>query len=115
MPGSLLKSRGRSASEPGAPRFSTARLRASEVSMYWANLSIEYSNIGASVLSVESTTKARQLRDRASDREKFFIDFLYDRQVTGNLEKAYQSLELWLQTYPRGDEPPSPHDLLGGF
>src|ERR1051326_7445576 len=83
--------------------------------MAWANLSIEYSNIGASVLSVESTTKARQLRDRASDREKFFIDFLYDRQVTGNLEKAYQSLELWLQTYPRGDEPPSPHDLLGGL
>jgi tetratricopeptide (TPR) repeat protein len=22
---------------------------------------------------------------------------------------------LWLQTYPRGDEPPSPHDLLGGL
>jgi tetratricopeptide (TPR) repeat protein len=35
--------------------------------------------------------------------------------VTGNLEKAYQTLELWLQTYPRGDEPPSPHDLLGGL
>jgi hypothetical protein len=31
----------------------------------------------------------------------------------GNLEKAYQTLELWPQTYPRGDEPPSPHDLLG--
>ena len=59
--------------------------------------------------------KARQLRDRASDREKFFIDFLYDRQVTGNLEKAYQTLELWLQTYPRVTEPPSPYDLLGGI
>ena len=81
----------------------------------WANLSIEYSNIGESVLSAESTTKARQLRDRASDRERFFIDFLYDRQVTGNMEKAYQTLELWLQTYPRGDEPPSPRDLLGGL
>ena len=33
---------------------------------------------------------------------KVFIDFTYDRQVTGNLEKAYQTLELWLQTYPRG-------------
>ena len=30
---------------------------------------------GESVLSAESTTKAWQLRDRASDREKFFIDF----------------------------------------
>jgi tetratricopeptide (TPR) repeat protein len=34
--------------------------------------------------------------------------------VTGNLEKAYQTLELWLQTYPRGEEP-SPLDLLGGL
>ena len=54
------------------------------------------------MLSAESTTKAWQLRDRVSDREKFFIDFPYDRQMTGNLEKAYQTLELWLQTYPRG-------------
>src|ERR1051326_4929310 len=83
--------------------------------MAWANLSIEYSNVGESVLSAECTTKARQLRGRASERENFFIGFLYDRQVTGNLEKAYQTLELWLQTYPRGDEPPSPYDLLGGL
>ena len=81
----------------------------------YANLGFSYSGIGASVLSSESTTKAWQLRERASDREKFFIDFTYDRQVTGNLEKAYQILESWLQTYPRGDEPPSPHDLLGGL
>ena len=59
-------------------------------------------HIGESVLSAESTTKAWQLRDRVSDRERFFIDFTYDRQVTGNLEKAYQTLELWLQTYLRG-------------
>jgi tetratricopeptide (TPR) repeat protein len=49
-----------------------------------------------------------------SDREKFFIDFTYDRQVTGNLEKAYQTLELWLQTYPRGADP-SALDLLAGL
>ena len=63
-----------------------------------------YSAIGESVLSAESATKAWQLRDRVSDREKFFIDFIYDRQVTGNLEKAYQTLELWVQTYPRRGE-----------
>ncbi len=75
-----------------------------------------YSDIGESVLSAESTTKAWQLRDRVSDREKFFIDFLYDRQVTGNLEKAYQTLELWYQTYPRGGEPPtSPGFVRGPF
>ena len=34
--------------------------------------------------------------------------------MTGNLEKAYQTLELWLQTYPRG-ESPDPQGLLGGI
>ena len=82
--------------------------------MAYANLGLSYSAIGESVLSAESTTKAWQLRDRVSDREKFFIDFTYDRQVTGNLEKAYQTLELWLQTYPRGEQP-NPQGLLGGL
>ena len=82
--------------------------------MAHANLGLSYSAIGESVLSAESTTKAWQLRDRVSDREKFFIDFTYDRQVTGNLEKAYQTLELWLQTYPRGEQP-NPQGLLGGL
>jgi serine/threonine protein kinase/tetratricopeptide (TPR) repeat protein len=86
-----------------------------QFAMAYANLGLAYSNIGNSVLSAKSTTKAWELRDRASDREKLFIDWSYDQQVTGNLEKAYQTLELWLQTYPRGEEPPSPHDLLGGL
>ena len=76
--------------------------------MAHAHLGLAYSNIGESVLSAESTTKAWQLRDRVSDRERFFIDFTYDRQVTGNLEKAYQTLELWVQTYPRGGNRQSP-------
>ena len=66
------------------------------------------------MLSAESTAKAWQLRDRVSDREKFFIDFTYDRQVTGNLEKAYQTLELWYQTYPRGENP-NAQGFLGGL
>ncbi len=30
------------------------------------------------LLSAENTTKAWRLRDRVSDRERFFIDFTYD-------------------------------------
>jgi serine/threonine protein kinase/tetratricopeptide (TPR) repeat protein len=82
--------------------------------MAHAYLGLLYSTIGESVLSVESTRKAWQLRDRASDPEKFFINFSYDRQVTGNLERAYQTLELWLQTYHRREQP-SPLGLLGGL
>ena len=82
--------------------------------MAYASMGLAYSDIGESVLSAESTIKAWQLRDRVSDRERFFINFTYDRQVTGNLEKAYQTLESWVRTYPRA-EGPSPHGLLGGL
>jgi serine/threonine protein kinase/tetratricopeptide (TPR) repeat protein len=82
--------------------------------MAYAQMGVSYSAIGESLLAVESTTKAWQLRDRVTERERFFIDFTYDRQVTGNLEKAYQTLELWYQTYPRGDNP-SALGFLGGI
>ena len=101
-------------SAEGIPFFRRAIEIDPQFAIAYANLGLGYGE-GASVLSAESTTKAWQLKGRASDREKFFIDFTYDRLVTGNLERAYQTLESWLQTYPRGDEPPSPHELLGGL
>jgi serine/threonine protein kinase/tetratricopeptide (TPR) repeat protein len=85
-----------------------------QFAMAHANLGFVYGGVGKSALSSESTTRAWQLRDRVSDRERFFIDFTYYRQATGNLEKAFETLELWAQTYPRGAEP-DPQDLLGGL
>jgi len=86
-----------------------------QFAMAYANLGLSYSAIGESVLSAQSTLRAWPYRNRVSERERFFIDFLYDRQVTGNLEKAYQTLESWLRTYPRGQPPPGPLDLLGAI
>jgi eukaryotic-like serine/threonine-protein kinase len=83
--------------------------------MAHANLALSYSGVGESVLAAESATKAFQLRDRASERERFFITFNYDREVTGNLEHAFQTLELWEQTYPRRSAPPDAMELLGGL
>ena len=80
--------------------------------MAHASLGLMYGNIGESVLSMESTTRAYELRDRASERERFFITAMYDRQVTGNLEKARQTLTSWAQTYPRDA---NAHGLLAGF
>ena len=54
--------------------------------------------------------KAWQLRDRASDHERFYIDFSYHKFVTGNLEKAIRACELWAQAYPRDE---MPHAFLG--
>ena len=110
-----MKANTSSRNSAGMPFFRRAIEIDPQFAMAYANLGLAYSTAGESVRSAESATKAWQLRDRVSEREKFFIDFTYDRQVTGNLEKAYQTLELWLQTYPRVNEPPSPHDLLGGL
>jgi tetratricopeptide (TPR) repeat protein len=82
--------------------------------MAYAHLGFDYGKEPA--LSAEYATKAWLLRDRVSDRERFYIDFVYDRQVTGNLEKAYATLELWSQTYPRrGAMLANAQDLLGGI
>jgi eukaryotic-like serine/threonine-protein kinase len=86
-----------------------------EFAMAYASLGTAYSSVGESMLSAESTTKGWLLRDRVSDREKFFIDWAYDRQVTGNLERTYQTLESWLQTYPRGEYPNDAQSLIGGL
>jgi tetratricopeptide (TPR) repeat protein len=85
-----------------------------EFAMAHAQLGFWYGGAGQRAQSVQSTTRAWQLRHRVSDRERFFIEFTYERQVTGNLENAYRTLELWLQTYPRG---PQPHarGYLGGL
>jgi serine/threonine protein kinase len=83
--------------------------------MAYANLALSYSGVGESVLAAENATKAFQLRERASERERFFITFNYDREVTGNLEHAFQTLELWEQTYPRRSAPPDAMELLGGL
>ncbi len=83
--------------------------------MAHASVGIVSSTLGESVQAARSTTRAWQLRDRVTDRERFFIDFIYDRQVTGNLEGAYQTLESWLRTYPRGQPPDNALSLLGGL
>ena len=84
--------------------------------MAYAQLGREQADMGESGLSSESTRKAFQLRDRASDREKFYITASYDMQVTGNLEKAQQICELWAQTYPREmNDEMNPHGFLAGL
>jgi serine/threonine protein kinase len=71
-----------------------------------------YGDIGEYVLSTESAAKAYDLRDRASDRERFFITHTYNRQVMGNLDRARQTCELWTRTYPRDAQA---HSLFSGY
>jgi tetratricopeptide (TPR) repeat protein/predicted Ser/Thr protein kinase len=66
----------------------------------YATLGFRYSGTN-STLAVEYLQKAYQLRERVSEREKFYIEGHYSDTVTGDLQKARQVYELWAQTYPR--------------
>jgi tetratricopeptide (TPR) repeat protein len=52
------------------------------------------------------------LKDRTSDREKFFIAATYEILAMGNLEQARQICEAWAHTYPREA---LPHLMLSGY
>jgi len=99
-------------SATAVPLFKRAIEIDPKFAMAHAYLGRVYGDMGESELSAESTSKAWQLRDRATDTEKFFITANYDLQVTGNLEKAQETFELWAQTYPREITPPG---LLSGM
>lgn len=74
-----------------------------------SNFAMAYASLGLAYAehyekdSVFYYRMAYDLRDRVSDREKFYIESHYNDSVTGNLEKSRQVYELWAKTYPRDD------------
>lgn len=69
--------------------------------MAYALLGTSYENLGEDALARENTRRAYELRERVSAGEKLYIESHYFNNVTGNLEKARQTCELWAQLYPR--------------
>jgi serine/threonine protein kinase len=79
------------------PKFAMAYLR----------LGQSYQPLSELERCAESTQRAYELRGRASESENLAISSFYDLAVTGNLEAARTSYQLWTQTYPHDDEPPT--------
>jgi serine/threonine protein kinase/predicted Zn-dependent protease len=94
------------------PLFQRAIRLDPNFAMAYASLGTSYGNLGETSLGAENTRKAYELRERVSEREKFYIESHYYSIVTGDLEKARRAYELWAQTYPRDWLPP---DNLGGI
>jgi eukaryotic-like serine/threonine-protein kinase len=87
------------------PLFQRAIRLDPKFAMAYASLGTSYHNLGESELASENTKQAYELRDRVSERERFYIESHYHQFVTGDLERARQIYELWAQTYPREDIP----------
>ena len=94
------------------PLFQRAVAIDPDFALAHAAVGFEYSKMGESALARPSLLKAYQLRNRASDAERFYIDTLYDRDFTGNLERERRTLETWAESYPRDARP---HTLLAGL
>jgi eukaryotic-like serine/threonine-protein kinase len=97
---------------PAVPLLKRAIEIDQKFAMAHASLGFIYGLTGQLALSGESNRRAYELRDRVSDRERFFITASYELLVTGNLEKARETCELWASTYPRDIQP---HPNLGAF
>ena len=105
----VVASRGEAAA---LPFFKQASEIDPNFALAYVRLGLMYGTLGESELGAESTARAYELRDRASDEERFFIDASYDSRVTGNFEKAQQTCEAWAQAYPRAS---LAHLYLAGF
>ena len=77
----------------------------------YTGLAVAYGNLRETDSAKENYQKAYDLRGRVSVREDYIISAYYYNDVTGEIEKANQTYELFSQAYPRAW---TPHNNLGG-
>jgi eukaryotic-like serine/threonine-protein kinase len=105
--------------DAAVPMFERAIALDNRFAMAYALLGTCYNNLGEKNLAEENTQHSYTLRGYVSEWEKFYIDSHYYHFVSGDLEKARQSYELWAQTYPRESVAPQNlgviYELLGQY
>ncbi len=73
--------------------------------MAHATLGTVYSNLTQQESAHSYLTKAFDLKERASERERFYISSHYYDIATRDLDKSIESYLQWIQTYPRDTAP----------
>ncbi len=73
--------------------------------MAYATLGVVYGNLTQNQKQRDYLSKAFDLKDRASEREKLYISAHYYNEGTGDLDKGIEIYEQWKQTYPRDTVP----------
>ncbi|MGA8230489.1 MAG: tetratricopeptide repeat protein, partial [Candidatus Acidiferrales bacterium] len=104
---------------PAIPLYKRAIELDPNFTLAYANLGIAYANLGEHGLARENISKAYELRDRVSEREKFRVTAYYYDEVTGEIEKGIQAYEAWSRAYPRDEvshlDVAADFDALGQF
>jgi eukaryotic-like serine/threonine-protein kinase len=94
-----LRSRGKEAES--IPVFQRAIELDPNFALAYARLGVVYYNLGEGDRAFEVLQRAFNLRERVSERERFYIAFHYYGEVLGDLEKEKETMELWMRTYPK--------------
>ena len=76
-----------------------------QFAMAHAALGITYGTAREYDLAAQYSRRAFELRDRVSERERFYIAARYYMDVLDDGDRAIEVLELWKQTYPRDFAP----------
>jgi tetratricopeptide (TPR) repeat protein len=71
-----------------------------KLAMAWARLGVLKQNTGAVSEAADNFTRAYQLSNNVSEREKLYIAGHYYSAVVGNLNKAIETLQVATQEYP---------------
>lgn len=72
--------------------------------MAWARMSVLYWNNQDYAKSASTARKAYELRDRVSERERFYIIGRYQADI-GDRANLIRTYEMWRETYPRDIAP----------
>ena len=86
---------------PALPFYKRALEIDPKFARVYSALSIAYADMHETKLSHDYGRKAYQLRDTVTERERFAIESSYYVNVTGELDKAASTYELWQQSYPK--------------
>jgi eukaryotic-like serine/threonine-protein kinase len=100
-----LQTRANKGEAQSVPFFKKAIELDPNFAMAYATLGQVESNLGEHQTGAEYTRKAYDLRDRASEVERFYIDSHYFENVNGDLDKTIQVYQLWIETYPQDTIP----------
>jgi tetratricopeptide (TPR) repeat protein len=83
------------------PLYKRATELDANFALAYARLATMYFNIRQGDEAARHSEHAFKLRDRVSERERFYIDARYYGDVAADVDKTIEVLQLWRQTYPR--------------
>jgi Flp pilus assembly protein TadD len=86
-----------------------------QFALAWAQLAAVHTNLRNLPEMRRASQQAYALRDRVTERERFYIDSRYQQSVLGDIEASIRVYEQWAQVYPRDFVPRNNLGVLWTF